>query len=293
MSSSLSSSTSSQNITADPDAVWLVTGCSSGFGKALATRLHAEGKRVVATARRPELLAFLPDRDPKVLKVALDVTKPATIHAAMSATLQTFGQLDVVINNAGIGVIGPTEDVTDEQTRHQFEVNVFGVFNVVRAVAPQFRTQRSGMFINFSSMAGQSSFLSLGVYSASKFAVEGISEALRAELAPYGVRVMIVEPGPFDTEWLGKNAIWSPKTGSYQEVWDFVKQMQAMYANRQVVGDPTKAAQAIIAAAQLGNPPFRLALHELSEESTRKKLAEVTTDLDRMSGVTKAVHFAS
>jgi NAD(P)-dependent dehydrogenase (short-subunit alcohol dehydrogenase family) len=293
MSRSPSTPTVSPNIAADANAVWLVTGCSSGFGKALATRLHAEGRCVVATARRPESLSFLPDREPKVLKVALDVTKPATIHSAVSTTIRTFGRLDVVINNAGIGVIGPTEDVTDEQTRHQFEVNVFGVFNVVRAVAPQFRTQRSGMFINFSSMAGQSSFLSLGVYSASKFSVEGISEALRAEMAPYGVRVMIVEPGPFDTEWLGKNAIWSPKTGSYQEVWDFVKQMQVMYANRQVVGDPAKAAQAIISSAQLDNPPFRLALHAISEESTRKKLAEVTADLNRMSGVTQAVHFSS
>ena len=177
---------------ADPESVWLVTGCSSGFGLALARALHGNAVRLVATARDVRALAYLPDDNDRVVKARLDVTDRASIDAAVAAARSRFGRLDVVVNNAGIGVIGPVEDATEEQTRLQFEVNVFGVFNVVRATAPTFRDQRRGMYVNFASMAGEVSVDSLGVYSASKFAVEGISEALAAELKPYGFAVMIV-----------------------------------------------------------------------------------------------------
>jgi NAD(P)-dependent dehydrogenase (short-subunit alcohol dehydrogenase family) len=278
----------------DLEAVWLITGCSSGFGQALAKALFAQGRRVVATARQLAALSYLPDDAPNVLKCALDVTQPASIAQALSAAQTRFGRLDVVINNAGIGVIGPLEDVSEADLRQQFEVNVFGVFNVVRAVAPVFRAQHSGMFVNFSSMAGISSIDSLGVYSASKFAVEGLSDALQAELAPYNVRVMLVEPGPFDTEWLGKNAIWSERNEArYPKVWAYVEEMKAAYANPQVVGDPARAAQAIIAAASDPNPPTRLPLHEMSVAATRAKLARVAADMDRMESVAMSVHYAA
>lgn len=279
------------SVARDPEAVWLVTGCSSGFGKALAAELARTGRRVVATARKPETLAYLPKAD-TTLTAALDVTKPDSVAAAVEAATARFGRLDVVVNNAGIGVIGPVEDVTDADTRLQFEVNVFGVFAVTRAVAPVFRRQRRGMFINFSSMAGQQSVPSLGVYSASKFAVEGLSEAVRDELAPYGVRVLVVEPGAFDTEWLGKNAVWAKNDQDrYPEVWGYVTHMQAAYADRAVVGDPARAAEAVIRTASLDDPPFRLALHEASADSTRKKLAAVAADLDRTKDVTAGVHY--
>jgi len=260
------------NAAADPEAVWLVTGCSSGFGKSLAEALASRGVRLVATARRIETLEFLPSTD-HVLRCALDVTAPSSIDAAVKAAMSRFGRIDVVVNNAGIGVIGPVEDVTDEQTRLQFEVNVFGVFNMVRATAPVFRAQRRGMFINFSSMAGISSIDSLGVYSASKFAVEGLSDALTSELASYGVRVMLVEPGPFDTAWLGKNAIWGSRDNErYPAVWGYVEMMKGVYADRAQVGDPARAAQAIITAATSDNPPARLPLHEMSVDTSRMKL---------------------
>jgi NAD(P)-dependent dehydrogenase (short-subunit alcohol dehydrogenase family) len=274
-------------------AVWLVTGCSSGFGKAISAQLAAAGTPVVATARNPAALGHLPDDAAHVVKAALDVTDPASIAAAIDAAVARFGRIDVVVNNAGIGVIGPVEDVTPEQTRLQFDVNVHGMFNVIRATAPLFRAQRSGLYINFASMAGEVSIDSLGVYSASKFAVEGLSEALRAELAPYDVGVMIIEPGPFDTEWLGKNAIWGPlHEDRYPAVWQYVEMMKGVYADRAQVGDPARAAEAIIDAASWSPPPERLPLGETSIGATKAKIAALQANLDRIEPLARSMHYA-
>jgi NAD(P)-dependent dehydrogenase (short-subunit alcohol dehydrogenase family) len=281
-------------MTKDPSPVWLITGCSSGFGKALSAQLAAAGTRVVATARRTEALGHLPDDAPHVAKARLDVTDPASIAASVEMALARFGRLDVVVNNAGIGVIGSVEDVTPEQTRLQFDVNVHGMFNVIRATAPVFRSQRSGLYINFASMAGQVSIDSLGIYSASKFAVEGLSEALRAELKPYGVEVMIVEPGPFDTQWLGKNAIWGPRIEDrYPAVWQYVEMMKGVYADRTQVGDPARAAEAIIDAAGWTPPPERLPLGEASIGATKAKIAALQANLDRVTPRARSMHYTS
>lgn len=274
-------------------AVWLVTGCSSGFGKALSAQLAGTGVNVVATARRTEALGHLPDNAAHVIKAVLDVTEPDTISAAVDSALRHFGRIDVVVNNAGIGVIGPVEDVTPDQTRLQFDVNVHGMFNVIRATARVFRQQCSGLYINFASMAGEVSIDSLGVYSASKFAVEGLSEALRAELAPYGVGVMIVEPGPFDTEWLGKNAIWGPRDEArYPAVWRYVEIMKGVYADRAQVGDPARAADAIIDAAGWSPPPERLPLGEASIGATKSKIAALQANLDRVEPLARSMHYS-
>lgn len=275
-------------------AVWLVTGCSSGFGKAIAAQLAAVGTKVVATARNTDALGYLPDNTPHVAKAVLDVTDPDGIAAAVAMATARFGRLDIVVNNAGIGVIGPVEDVTPEQTRLQFDVNVHGMFNVIRATAPLFREQRSGLYINFASMAGEVSIDSLGVYSASKFAVEGLSEALRAEMKPYGVDVMIVEPGPFDTEWLGKNAIWGPRDEArYPAVWRYVEMMKDVYADRNQVGDPARAAEAIIDAAGWSPPPERLPLGEASLGATRSKIAALQSNLDRVEPLARSMHYTA
>jgi NAD(P)-dependent dehydrogenase (short-subunit alcohol dehydrogenase family) len=287
-----SMTTTTYSIGADPEAVWLVTGCSSGFGKAIASHLAGKGRRVIATARNLKSLPILPGDGVTSHRAILDVTKKDTIAAAVQMAHDRFGRLDVVVNNAGIGVIGPLEDVTDAQTRDQFEVNVFGMFNVIRATAPTFRTQRRGLYVNFASMAGQVSIDSLGIYSASKFAVEGLSEALRAELTPYGVQVMIVEPGPFNTEWLGKNAVWGPRNDErYAHVWGYVEGMKAIYADRAVVGDPDRAAAAIVAAAAETDPPNRLPLHEMSFEATRNKIAALQANLGRVSVAAPSMHY--
>ncbi len=191
-------------------------------------------------------------------------------------------------------MIGPVEDVTPEQTRLQFDVNVHGMFNVIRATAPVFRRQRSGLYINFASMAGQVSIDSLGVYSASKFSVEGLSEALRAELKPYGVGVMIVEPGPFDTEWLGKNAIWGPRDEArYPAVWQYVEMMKGVYADHAQVGDPARAADAIIDAARWSPPPERLPLGEASLGATRAKIAALQANLDRVVPLVRSMNYTT
>lgn len=274
------------------ERVWLVTGCSSGFGRALSSLLAANGTRMVATARDIAALGHLPDGETAVVKARLDVTDPASVAAAFAAGAETFDRIDVVVNNAGIGVIGPVEDVTDAQVREQFEVNVFGILNVVRAATPLFRVQRSGLFVNFASMAGEVSIDSLGIYSASKFAVEGLSEALRSELAPHGVEVMIVEPGPFDTEWLGKNAVWGPRDEDrYPEVWKYVEGMQAVYADRAQVGDPARAAEAIVAAASLSPPPERLPLGEMAFDATRRKISALQRNLERVEPGAPSMHY--
>lgn len=276
----------------DPQAVWLVTGCSSGFGRALSAALHARATPLVATARNPADLGHLPDAESNLLKVNLDVIRPNTIKRAFDAAMERFGRVDVVVNNAGIGVIGPVEELTDAQTREQFEINVFGLIAVTRAAQPIFRAQRRGLFINFASVAGEASVPSLGIYSASKFAVEGLSEAIRDEMAPFGVGVLVVEPGPFNTEWIGKNAIWADRTDLYPGVWDYVAGMQAAYADRAIVGDPARAAVSILAAAALDPVPFRLPLGDMSLKATRAKSATLVADLDRIEPLIRAVHYA-
>lgn len=267
---------------ADPEAAWLVTGCSSGFGREIARVLAAQGRCLVATARDPDRLDFLAPAE-STLTARLDVTEPDTIEAAVAAALDRFGRLDVVVNNAGIGVIGPVEDVSEADARLQIEVNLFGVLNVVRATAPVFRRQRRGLFVNTASMAGEVSIDSLGLYSASKFAVEGLSEALKSELRPYGVEVMIVEPGPFDTEWLGKNAIWAERDDErYPEVWNYVDMMRGVYADRAQVGDPARAAAAIVAAALESPPPDRLPLGAMSFDATHRKIDALKANLARV-----------
>ncbi|WP_116970905.1 SDR family NAD(P)-dependent oxidoreductase [Blastomonas sp. UPD001] len=264
-------------IPADP--VWLVTGCSSGFGRALATELATRSIRVVATARSVSALAYL-ETGPRVAIASLDVTRADTVEGAFDEAVAAFGRVDVVVNNAGIGVIGPVEDVSEEQARLQFEINVFGVLNVVRAALPVLRVQRGGHLVNFASMAGEVSIDSLGIYSASKFAVEGLSEALRAELAPYDVGVTIVEPGPFDTEWLGRNAIWAPRDDArYPAVWEYVEAMRAVYADRAQVGDPARAAAAIVDALTNGTPPERLPLGAMAFDALRRKIAALSATL--------------
>lgn len=280
--------------TKDNNPVWFITGCSSGFGKSLSKALSQQGIRLVATARETKSLDYLSDNDDNVLCLRLDITDRKSIDDAVQAAMNRFGQIDVIVNNAGIGVVGPVEDVTEEQTRLQFEVNVFGLFNVIRATTPIFRDQRRGMYINFSSMAGIASIDSLGVYSATKFAIEGISDALINELSPYNVRIMVIEPGPFDTEWLGKNAVWAPRNDDrYPNVWQFVDYMKDMYADSEVVGNPDLAAEIIIDMAYRPDAPIRVPLHDFSIQASKNKIKKISEDLARADAYGNKVHYGS
>jgi NAD(P)-dependent dehydrogenase (short-subunit alcohol dehydrogenase family) len=178
--------------------VVLITGCSTGIGRDLAHRLSGAGYTVVATARKLETLTDIP----AALKLALDVTRPDSVQQAVERTLQQFGRIDALINNAGYGLRGVVEAISDEQARQVYEVNVFGVIRLIRAVAPQMRLQKSGRIINISSIAGKVSTPVNGLYSSTKFALEALSDALRIELAPFGVQVVLVEPGAIKTNFL-------------------------------------------------------------------------------------------
>jgi NAD(P)-dependent dehydrogenase (short-subunit alcohol dehydrogenase family) len=240
--------------------IWLITGCSTGFGREIALAALGAGDRVLATARRPEHLDGLVDEwGDRVRTCALDVTDPAAIDAAVKAALEGFGRIDVVVNNAGHGSVGAVEELTMAELRALMDVMFFGAVAVTKAVLPHLRRQGSGAIVQLSSMGGRLSMPGFGAYCAAKFALEGLSEALAAELAPFGVRVLIVEPGAFRTEFGGSRMHRSREIEAYRvSTADTRAAVDAMDGSQP--GDPAKAAAAILAVLDAENPPLRLAL---------------------------------
>lgn len=239
--------------------VWLVTGASRGLGAHIAQAALDAGDRVVVTARRAAALeAHFNDRPDRVLKLELDVTDQAQAHVAVDATLARFGRLDVLVNNAGYGQLGPFETNAQADVERQFQTNVFGVFNVCRAVLPLMRAQRSGHVFNLSSMGGLIGMGGAALYSASKFAVEGFSESLAQEVASFGIRVTLVEPGVFRTDFLDPSsmAFGGEQIVDYAA---FVDKLRASCAagNHQQTGDPAKLGKALVTLADSANPPLR------------------------------------
>lgn len=261
--------------------VWFITGSSTGFGRSLAEAVLKHGDRVVATARKPEQLNDLTDQYPETAKaVRLDVTQPQEVRDAIQSALDAFGQIDVVVNNAGFASVGAIEAVSDEVVRRQFETNVFGVLNVTKAVLPTLRQQRSGHILNISSVAGFVSFGVLGIYCATKFALEGISEALSQEVAHLGMKVTIVEPGAFRTEINGQalaisDTVIDDYTASMDGTMKWLKDMDGKQP-----GDPDKAAAAMIQVVESDNPPLRLALGADAVSAIDAKLESVKAELD-------------
>jgi NAD(P)-dependent dehydrogenase (short-subunit alcohol dehydrogenase family) len=261
--------------------VWFVTGSSTGFGRSLTEELLKKGDIVVATARKPEQLADLVAKYPDRAKaIRLDVTKPQEISEAVEAAIAAFGRIDVLVNNAGYGTIGAIEEVSDEVLRRQYETNVFGALAVTRAVLPQMRQQRSGYILNLSSVGGMVSFPGAGIYCSTKFALEGISEALAKEVASLGIKVIIVEPGAFRTDFNGRSLVMDePKIADYEEVLsDFRTWIQDMDGKQP--GDPIKAAEAMIQAVESDNPPLRLTLGVDAIGAIEAKLDSVKTELN-------------
>ncbi len=261
--------------------VWFITGSSTGFGRSLTEELLKKGDIVVATARKPEQLADLVAKYPDRAKaIRLDVTKPQEISEAVEAAIAAFGRIDVLVNNAGYGTMGAIEEVSDEVLRRQYETNVFGALAVTRAVLPQMRQQRSGYILNLSSVGGMVSFPGAGIYCSTKFALEGISEALAKEVASLGIKVIIVEPGAFRTDFNGRSLVMDePKIADYEEVLsDFRTWIQDMDGKQP--GDPIKAAEAMIQAVESDNPPLRLTLGADAIGAIETKLDSVKTELD-------------
>ncbi|MEU8297153.1 oxidoreductase [Micromonospora sp. NPDC048909] len=239
--------------------VWLITGCSSGFGRELALAAVAAGDRVMASARRPETLADLVEQGRgRVDTVALDVTDPASIDAAVQATLALHGRIDVLVNNAGSLVLGAIEEVTMAELRQQMEVVFFGAAEVTKAVVPLMREQGSGTIVQMSSLGGQKTYPGFGAYHAAKWAFEGLSETLAAELAPLGVRVLIVEPGAFRTEF-NTNKYVTEAMAAYRDTAGATRRFTDELLGAEP-NDPAKGAAAILKALDSDRPPLRLLL---------------------------------
>ena len=275
-------------------SVWFITGASRGFGRDLVAAALEAGDQVVAAARRPEVVREEhPDAGEALLAVELDVTDEAQGVAAFDAAVERFGRVDVLVNNAGYGLFGAIEEITDVEARALFDVNVFGVLNVTRAALPALRSQGAGRVINMSSSAGFASSSGRGLYSASKFAVEAISEALREELAPFGVHVTAVEPGSFRTEFLSSDSRRTPSQ-SLPAYADSVGAFQEAVAGMdgQQPGDPAQAVSAIRRLASLDGPPLRLQLGSDCVGLVEGKLATVADELDRWRDLALSTDFS-
>jgi NAD(P)-dependent dehydrogenase (short-subunit alcohol dehydrogenase family) len=271
---------------------WFITGASTGFGRLLAEEVLKGGGKVVATARKLDKVADLEEKYPDRVKVfALDVTDPAQILSIVAQTLTTFGPVDVLVNNAGYGLAGGIEEATEEEFMPVFETNVFGLMRVTRAFLPHFRNQRSGNIVNLSSIGGLIGSAGWGYYNASKFAVEGFSEALAAELAPLGVHVTIVEPGPFRTDFLGRSGVEAKeRIADYDATAGKTREYFHNQAGKQK-GDPLRAVHAIIQAAESPQPPLHLVLGALALQRMRGKLDQWKAELDAWQSTTLGADF--
>lgn len=262
------------------DRTWFVTGASRGFGRALSEDVLARGERLIATARSQDFLDQFAERHPEAAALRLDVTDRAGIQRAVADGVERFGHLDVVVNNAGYGHFGAVEELTDEDLRHQVDVNLFGVINVTRAVLPQLRAQRSGHLVQMSSLNGIEGMIGGAYYCATKFAIEGLSESLADEVAHLGIKVMIVEPGPHRTEFASsKSARIAEPIDDYGETVGAARDAFAELDGNQP-GDPEQAARAIIAALDADNPPRRLPLGKMALTNIRAKLEGQLEELD-------------
>jgi NAD(P)-dependent dehydrogenase (short-subunit alcohol dehydrogenase family) len=258
---------------------WFITGASSGFGMAFARHAISRGYNVVATARTPakldEIRRLAPER---VLVEKLDVTVPGDSERAVAAALKRFGHIDVLINNAGYGIVGALEETPETELRAQMETNFFGAVAVTKAVLPAMRERRSGAIVNVSSLGGQLSFGGFSAYSASKFALEGISEALAAEVAPFGIKVLIVEPGAFRTGFAADALKHMPVMEAYREIVGGTRDFaHGMHGTQE--GDPAKAAVAIETALQADQTPLRLPLGTDSVSAIRAHSEQLLKDL--------------
>jgi NAD(P)-dependent dehydrogenase (short-subunit alcohol dehydrogenase family) len=232
--------------------VWFITGTSTGFGRKFVEQLIGTGDKIVATARNLNAIADLKEKSPENVHIAkLDVTKKDQIQAAVKEAVEVFGRIDVVVNNAGYGIYGMFEEYTDEQMRKQFDVNVFGTIDVIRETLPVLKNQKSGHIVNFSSIFGTWAIPTFSVYAASKFAVEGFSEAMAAEIAGFGIKTTIVEPGLFQTE-LVQSIERSQPLPEYAPVYEVANQNIGQVK----WGDQSKAVASIIAMINSDNPPL-------------------------------------
>jgi NAD(P)-dependent dehydrogenase (short-subunit alcohol dehydrogenase family) len=271
---------------------WLITGASRGFGRRIAEAALEGGDDVVATARRPEQLDDLVTRyGGRIRAVALDVTDAAEASRAVNEAVKVFGRLDVVVNNAGYANSAPIEEMTEDDFRGQIETNLFGVVNVTRAALPVLRAQRSGVFVQFSSIGGRvGGTPGMGAYQTAKFAVEGFSEVLANEVAPFGVKVVIVEPGAFRTDWQGSSMQLHPVGPDYEETVGAINRYRQENDGAQP-GDPARAAKVIIDVVGAADPPRRLILGSDAVTSARKAAEIRAAETEKWADVSRSADY--
>jgi NAD(P)-dependent dehydrogenase (short-subunit alcohol dehydrogenase family) len=272
--------------------VWFITGCSTGFGRELAKFTLDRGYRVVVTARNTADVADLAaGHQANALVLALDVTKPTEIAASVKAAEAKFGRVDVLVNNAGIGYFAAVEESDDEEVRRMFEINFWGLANMTRAALPGMRTRKSGHIVNISSMGGVRGAPAVGYYNATKFALEGFSEALAQETAPLGIKVLIVEPSGFRTDWAGRSAKEAAHPIADYDSTAGARLRQIRGISGKQPGDPVRAAAAIVEAVEAPNPPLRLMLGKMALVAGRAKIDSLRQDFDAWAAVTEGADF--
>lgn len=271
---------------------WLVTGSSRGLGRAIADAALTRGDYVVATARKPKQLDDLAKTyGDHVLTYALDVTDPVAANRAVAAAMRPFGSLDVVVNNAGYADSAPIEEMSEESFRDQIETNLFGVVNVTKAALPLFHQQRSGHFLQFSSIGGRvGGTPGMGAYQTAKFAVEGFSEVLNAEVKPLGIKVTIVEPGGFRTDWGGSSMGTSPVGADYEGTVGAMNRFRASTVSTWR-GDPKRAADILVDLVDWDEPPLRLLLGDGAVTSAEKSSRERAAEAGQWAEVSRSADF--
>lgn len=271
---------------------WFITGASRGFGALVAERALAQGDAVVATARSPQAVTDRFGTHPNLLAVELDVTDEAQARSAAQAAIGRFGRIDVLLNNAGYGLMGAVEEASAAEIEAVYRTNVFGLLTVTRAVLPHMRRQRAGRILNISSIGGYRGAAGFGIYSSTKFAVEGLSEALYAELAPLGIHVTVVEPGYFRTDFLDASSLSVSPTiiEDYAATAGRVRSV-ATDLNHAQPGDPTKLAKVLVELADAPNPPVRLPLGSDTVAAIRAKHASDAAILSQWDAVSVSTDF--
>ena len=272
--------------------VWFITGCSTGFGRYLAMEALAKGYLVVVAARNPnDVKDIVANYANTSLVVKLDVTVPAQITSSVNEAIEKFGKIDVLVNNAGIGYFGAIEESEEAEVRRMFEINVFGLAHMTQAVLPIMRKQKSGHILNIASIGGLRSFPGVGFYNATKYAVDGLSESLSKEVAPLGIKVTIVAPSGFRTDWAGRSANDSKIViDDYATTAGKNKGDIRGYSGNQP-GDPVRAAKAMIQVVETENPPLRLLLGAAALKGARIKLEELKNDFDAWAQVSEGADF--
>ena len=272
--------------------VWFITGCSTGFGRELAKYVLESGHKAVVASRKTDDVKDIVEAYPDTaIAVQLDVTKADEIKLSLEQAIQKFGQIDVLVNNAGIGYFGAIEESEEDEVRRMFEINFWGLANMTKAVLPGMRKQRSGNIVNIASIGGLVGFPAVGYYNATKFAVDGFSDALSKEVAPLGINVTVVAPSGFRTDWAGRSANNSSIViDDYKATAETNKNAIRGYSGKQP-GDPVRAVKAIVKAVEAENPPLHLLLGVAALKGARNKLEVLKKDFDTWEETTTGADF--